>query len=60
MPEDFRTMLARSAAEAQSLEDLLAKGTPATPPSPELAERLSALATGIAATCKACHSAYRD
>lgn len=60
MPDEFRTLLARSAADAQSLEDLLAKGTPGTKPSPEIAERLNAIATGIAATCKACHSAYRD
>ena len=60
MPEEFRTLLARNAAEAQSLEDLLAKGTPTATPSPEIAERLNAIATSIAATCKACHNAYRD
>ena len=60
MPEEFRTMLARNAAEAQSLEDLLAKGTPNAAPSPETAERLNAIASSIAATCKACHTAHRD
>ena len=60
MPEEFRTLLARNASEAQSLEELLAKGTPTAKPSPEIAERLNAIAASVAATCKACHSAYRD
>ena len=60
MPEEFRTLLARNAADAQSLEELLAKGTATAKPSPEVAERLNAIATSIAATCKACHSAHRD
>ena len=60
MPEEFRALLARNAAQTQSLEDLLAKGTPASKPPPEAADRLNAIAAGIAATCKACHSAYRD
>jgi hypothetical protein len=60
MPDEFRTLLARSAADAQSLEHLLAKGTRGERPSRETAERLTAIATGIAATCKACHSAFRD
>lgn len=60
MPEEFRALLARNAAAAQSLEDLLAKGAPTAKPSPEVAERLDAISTNIAATCKACHSAHRD
>lgn len=60
MPDEFRTLLARNASEAESLEDLLAKGMRTAKPSPELAERLNAIATRIAATCKACHNVYRD
>ncbi len=60
MPDEFRSLLARNASEAQSLEELLAKGTPTAKPSPEIAERLNAISASVAATCKACHNAYRD
>lgn len=60
MPDEFRSLLARNAGDAESLEDLLAKGTRTAKPSPELAERLNAIVAGIAATCKACHNSYRD
>ena len=59
-PTEFQAMMARSAQQAQSLEDLLAKLVAGARPSPEDAERLNAIASQIAATCKACHTAYRD
>jgi hypothetical protein len=59
-PTEFRSLMARSAEQARSLEELLAKDSAGARPSPEVAERLNAVASQIAATCKACHSAYRD
>ena len=59
-PTEFQAMMARNAEQAQSLEDLLAKLAAGTRPSPEDTERLNAIASHIAATCKACHAAYRD
>jgi hypothetical protein len=59
-PAEFQALMARSADQAQALEDLLAKVAVGARPSPDDAERMSAIASQIAATCKACHSAYRD
>jgi hypothetical protein len=59
-PAEFQALMARNAEQAQSLEDLLAKFAAGTRPSPEDAERLNAISSQVAATCKACHAAYRD
>jgi cytochrome c556 len=59
-PTEFRSLMTRSAEQAQSLEELLAKVAAGPRPSPEDAERLNAIASQLAATCKACHNAYRD
>jgi hypothetical protein len=59
-PAEFQALMSRNAAEAQSLEDLLAKFAAGARPSPDDAERLNAIAAQIAATCKACHATYRD
>jgi protein tyrosine phosphatase (PTP) superfamily phosphohydrolase (DUF442 family) len=59
-PAEFQALMARNAEQAQSLEDLLAKFAAGARPSSEDAERLNAIASQIAATCKACHAAYRD
>ena len=59
-PAEFQALMARSAVQAQSLEDLLAKFVVGARPSSEDSERLNAIASQIAATCKACHAAYRD
>jgi hypothetical protein len=59
-PTEFQALMARSAEQARSLEELLATLPVGARPSPEVAERLNAVALQIAATCKACHSAYRD
>lgn len=59
-PAEFQALLARNAEQAQSLEDLLAKVGPGPISSPQGVERINAIASQIAATCKACHSAYRD
>ncbi|MBU3729259.1 MAG: hypothetical protein FGM37_08445 [Phycisphaerales bacterium] len=59
-PVEFQALMARNADQAQALEDLLAKLAAGARPSAEDAERMSAIASQITATCKACHSAYRD
>jgi hypothetical protein len=59
-PTEFQSLMSLSAEQARSLEELLAKVSAGARPSPEDAERLNAIASQLAATCKACHNAYRD
>jgi protein tyrosine phosphatase (PTP) superfamily phosphohydrolase (DUF442 family)/cytochrome c556 len=56
-PADFATLLAKNAAEAQSLEDLLVAASPTAPL--DVAKATAAFKT-VNASCKECHKAHRD